>query len=87
MTKLELQQKVDYYRRKLDEYQKELDKMELVFDIHDYNKPFRKYSIAELSHLLECSEKAYEYSRENPNENIHDYNLLSVKEDRVNLAR
>lgn len=87
MTRLELQQKVDYYRRKLDEYQKELDKMEMVFDIHDYNKPFKKYSLAELQHLKDCSEKAYEYSLENKEENIYDYNLVSLKDDRVNLAR
>lgn len=87
MTKLEAQQKAKYYYEKWQEYQAVLDKMDMVFDIQDFNKPFRKYSIGELQALLEVSEKAYEYSRENGESNIYDYNLLSAKEDRITLAR
>lgn len=89
MTRLEAQQKVEYYRKKLNEYQAVLDKMDAVFDIQDFNKPFRKYTIDELQRLLDVSEKAYEWSREeeNANSNIYDYNLLSPKEDRITLAR
>lgn len=87
MTRLEAQQKVEYYRKKLNEYQAVLDQMDRVFDIPDYNKPFKKYSIDELQKLLDCSEKAYEWSLENRESNIHDYNLLSMKEDRITLAR
>lgn len=87
MTRLEAQQKVEYYRKKLNEYQAVLDKMDMVFDIPDFNKPFKKYSIAELSALLECSEKAYEFSRENGESNIYDYNLMALKDDRITLAR
>lgn len=89
MTRLEAQQKVEYYRKKLNEYQAVLDQMDRVFDIPDFNKPFRKYSIGELQALLEVSEKAYEWSREeeNANSNIYDYNLISAKEDRITLAR
>ena len=48
MTRFEAQQKVAYYRKKLEEYQAILDDMEKVFDIDDFNKPFRKYSINDL---------------------------------------
>lgn len=87
MTRLEAQQKVKYYYDKWQEYQAVLDKMDAVFDIRDFNKPFRKYSLEELGRLLDVSEKAYEYSRVNQDSNIYDYNLLALKEDRITLAR
>lgn len=87
MTRLEAQQKVEYYRKKLNEYQAVLEQMDRVFDIPDFNKPFKKYNINELQQLLDCSEKAYEWSLENGESNIYDYNLLSMKEDRITLAR
>ena len=89
MTQFEAKQKAQYYYEKYQEYQRILDKMEAVFDIPDFNKPFRKYTIDELQKLLDVSEKAYEWSREeeNANSNIYDYNLLSAKEDRITLAR
>lgn len=89
MTRFEAEQKVTYYRKKLNEYQKILDNMDKVFDIQDFSKPFRKYSIGELQALLEVSEKAYEWSREKENAdyNIYDYNLSTPKADNVTLAR
>lgn len=87
MTRLEAQQKVKYYYDKWQEYQSVLDKMDAVFDIQDFNKPFRKYSIEELQRLLNVSEKAYDYSRENQDSNIYDYNLMALKEDKITLAR
>lgn len=89
MTKFEAQQKVNYYRKKLEEYQAILDDMEKVFDIDDFNKPFRKYSINDLQALLDVSEKAYEWSREEENKDatIYDYNLQVCAAARITLAR
>lgn len=87
MTLFEAQQKAQYYYNKWQEYQKEVDRMETAFDIADLNKPFRKYTVAELSQLYNISEKAYDWSRENADNNIYDYNLLATKDDRIILAR
>ncbi len=87
MTLFEAQQKAQYYYNKWQEYQKEVERMETAFDIADLNKPFRKYSVAELSKLYNISEKAYDWSRENADSNIYDYNLLATKDDRIILAR
>lgn len=89
MTKFEVQQKVAYYRKKLEEYQAILDDMEKVFDIDDFNKPFRKYSINDLQALLDISEKAYEWSREEENKDatIYDYNLQACAAERIILAK
>lgn len=89
MTKAEVKQKVDYHSRKLAEYKKELERMETAFEISDMNKPFRKYTINDLQALLEVSQKAYEWSREEENRNatIYDYNLQAYVEDRVLLAK
>lgn len=61
--------------------------METAFDIADMNKPFKKYTVNELNQLYNISEKAYEWSRENADSNIYDYNLMAIKEDRIILAR
>ena len=87
MTLFEAQQKAQYYYNKWQEYQKEVERMETAFDIADLNKPFRKYTVAELSELYNISEKAYDWSRENADNNIYDYNLLATKDDRIILAR
>lgn len=87
MTLFEAQQKAQYYYNKWQEYQKEVERMESAFDIADLNKPFRKYTVAELSQLYNISEKAYDWSRENADNNIYDYNLLATKDDRIILAR
>lgn len=89
MTKFEAEQKVAYYRKKLEEYQAILDDMEKVFDIDDFNKPFRKYSINDLQALLDVSEKAYEWSREEENidATIYDYNLQACAAERITLAK
>lgn len=87
MTLFEAQQKAQYYYNKWQEYQKEVERMETAFDIADLNKPFRKYTVAELSQLYNISEKAYDWSRENADNNIYDYNLLATKDDRIILAR
>lgn len=87
MTLFEAQQKAQYYYNKWQEYQKEVERMETAFDIADLNKPFRKYTVAELSQLYNISEKAYDWSRENADSNIYDYNLLATKDDRIILAR
>lgn len=87
MTLLEAQQKAKYYYEKWQEYQKEADRMETAFDIADMNKPFKKYTVNELNQLYNISEKAYEWSRENADSNIYDYNLMAIKEDRIILAR
>lgn len=87
MTLFEAQQKAQYYYNKWQEYQKEVERMETAFSIADMNKPFRKYTVAELSQLFNISDKAYEWSRENADSNIYDYNLLAPKDDRIILAR
>lgn len=87
MTLFEAQQKAQYYYNKWQEYQKEVERMETAFDIADLNKPFRKYTVAELSQLYNISGKAYDWSRENADSNIYDYNLLATKDDRIILAR
>lgn len=87
MTLLEAQQKAKYYYEKWQEYQKQVEKMETAFDIQDMNKPFKKYTVGELNQLYNISEKAYEWSRENADSNIYDYNLMALKEDRIILSR
>lgn len=87
MTLLEAQQKAEYYYSKWQEYQKEVERMGKAFDIRDMNKPFRKYTVAELNQLYTISNKAYEWSLENRDSNIYDYNLMAIKEDKVILAR
>lgn len=87
MTLFEAQQKAEYYYNKWQEYQKEVERMQSAFSIKDLNKPFKKYTVNELQQLYSISGKAYEWSRENPDSNIYDYNLMAIKEDRIILAR
>lgn len=87
MTLLEAQQKAKYYYQKWQEYQKEVERMETAFDIHDMNKPFKKYTINEIQQLYNISEKAYEWMQENQDSNIYDYNLMALKEDKIILAK
>lgn len=87
MTLLEAKQKAEYHYAKWQEYQQQVEKMGKAFDIRDMNKPFRKYTVAELNQLYTISEKAYNWSLENKDSNIYDYNLMAIKEEKVILSR
>lgn len=87
MTKLELQQKQEYYRRKLNEINAELERMDKVFTIHDKEKPFRKYSVIEMNELFDISQDAFNWLSENNENNILDYNAQASKDKQVNFDR
>lgn len=87
MTLLEAQQKAQYYYNKWQEFQKEVERMETAFSIDTMDKPFKKYSLADLQKLYSISGKAYEWAQENPDSNIYDYNFMAVKEDKILLAK
>lgn len=87
MTRLELQQKQEYYRRKLNEINTELDRMDKVFTIHDKEKPFRKYTLIEMRELSDVSMDAYEWLNENKEMSVLDYNAQASKEKQVNFDR
>lgn len=87
MTKAELKYKVDYYYKKYMEFQKQLEKMDKAFEIYDMEKPFKDYTIAEMQLLTDISEKAYEWSRENPNSNIYDYNTSANTNEKIALGK
>ena len=59
---------------KQEQLQKQLEKYDTAFNIHDNEKPYKKYTIAECSQLYEISKRAYEWLNENPQNNILDYN-------------
>lgn len=89
-TKKELEDKVAYYKKKTAEYQQMIDSLDNnVLDMEDFEKPFIKYNLSELSELLRISDSAYEFSQleENKSKNIYDYNAQATDDSAVVLAK
>lgn len=86
-TKYELQQKRDRLQKQLNEVNEALEKMNKTLCLDNNEKPFSKYSISEMSDLLDCSEMAYNWLNENKDKSIIDFNNSQPKAYRVVLEK
>ena len=62
-----------------------LSNMEKVLKLKDIDKPFQKWSLAEMNDLYSINNKAFEWFGQNKDKTVYDYNAQAYEEDRINL--
>ena len=82
-----LQQQLKYHREQAVKLEKEIADLPEMLKLSSKDKPFHKWSLAEMNNLADIDEKAFKYFTENNSKNadktIKDYNQTVPRIERI----
>ena len=91
MTKKQIEKELQFHIQKVMELQKQMESAVDELEMQDYEKPYHKMTIAELSDLRSIKESAFDWFEdeqhpERKKMSVLDYNRQALKINRIPLA-